>query len=91
MSVRNIIRTSMKLLDVESTAEERKAFHKKLCALEQKLKEHHIDPDKVHGGCGAHQERLSEHLVYNMTYLHLLHCETLIGTRGKRAQRKNRR
>lgn len=80
----------MKLLNRDASDEEIRAFQEEMNMLSEKLRKNHIYPEKIHGWCGAEGEGIPTSVRMNMWYLHLLHCETLIGTKGKESRRARR-
>lgn len=80
----------MKLLDRDATEDEIRAFQKEMNVLSEKLRKNHIFPEKIHGWCGAEGEGIPTSVRMNMWYLHLVFCESLIGTKGKESRRGKR-
>lgn len=61
----------MKLLDGQSSEKEFKNFSRRLTRMAETLRAHGINPEDVHGWCGAEGEGMSRYLRWNMWYIHV--------------------
>lgn len=80
----------MKLLHRDASQDEIRAFQQEMNVLSEKLRKNNIHPEKIHGWCGAESEGIPTSVRMNMWYLHLLYCESLIGSKGKESRRGKR-